>query len=363
MNQTIYNIINNNIDDSINNICKSVINKIINTIESTSKIIIYNCPLFIDDYYNNAINDVIIINNSKKLLLKKLLLKKLNWNDLSTSIKYNKYQDGIGGQSHIYVNHDLNMIKKKYKFKQNSKHRKFKHYFYEKEILSSLNHANIIELYAFNDAKMTLYLPYYKDLSLFRYINILMENRQRITIKNINKFLYQMLSVIDYLNKNNIIHRDLRPENILLSIKNDEIDFILSDFGLVYTKPEHKIAKKYIWIGTLMYMPPEKYQSKDITFSWNDLIKMDTYSLGLTIYILITGSNPMYNNTPNPTDLLYNMTSSAYKRNPLLMKNYMFRHNIWSSYKYQKIQNLLIHNMMHPDIKKRANAHEMLYLL
>lgn len=89
---------------------------------------------------------------------------------------------------------------------------------------------------------------------------------------------YQSLSGLAFLNEKKIIHRDLKPANILLN-KKGEVK--LSDFG---TAKDEDIG--HTFLGTIMFMSPERIQGKEHSFS------TDIWSLGIIIYQIATGKYP-----------------------------------------------------------------------
>ncbi|KAK8858175.1 hypothetical protein M9Y10_013276 [Tritrichomonas musculus] len=97
------------------------------------------------------------------------------------------------------------------------------------------------------------------------------------------KAIAQILCGIDYLHSFGIMHRDLKPMNILIS---HDKDFIISDFD---TAASYKNDKKKDQVGTYLFMPPELYVGDGASF------QSDLYSFGIIIYELAMGENPFEN--------------------------------------------------------------------
>jgi len=100
--------------------------------------------------------------------------------------------------------------------------------------------------------------------------------------ENIVKYYFsQLVNALYYLNKNNIIHRDIKPKNILL--KNNKKDLVLCDFGFARIKTIRRV--KTI-CGSPLYMAPELLEQKTYT----DIV--DVWAIGMILYEMIYGNHP-----------------------------------------------------------------------
>lgn len=100
--------------------------------------------------------------------------------------------------------------------------------------------------------------------------------------ENIVKYYFgQLVNALFYLNKNNIIHRDIKPKNILL--KNNKKDLVLCDFGFARIKTIRRV--KTI-CGSPLYMAPELLDEKTYT----DIV--DVWAIGMILYEMIYGKHP-----------------------------------------------------------------------
>ncbi len=160
----------------------------------------------------------------------------------------------------------------------------------EIEVLSKLDHPNIIKVY-----------EYFVDGKNFYLINELatggelFDQISKIQFFNEQDAAYlmkQILSSVCYLHANAIVHRDLKPENILLEGKNDgELSLKLIDFGAAnYLREDESNKKLSLKIGTPYYMAPEVF-NKD----YNS--KCDLWSCGVILYILLVGFPPFDGDT------------------------------------------------------------------
>eukprot|EP00455_Lapot_gusevi_P001367 TRINITY_DN10560_c2_g2_i6.p1 TRINITY_DN10560_c2_g2~~TRINITY_DN10560_c2_g2_i6.p1 ORF type:complete len:182 (+),score=22.87 TRINITY_DN10560_c2_g2_i6:115-660(+) len=101
-----------------------------------------------------------------------------------------------------------------------------------------------------------------------------------------------MLDALTYMHSKSIIHRDLKPENVLLQSKSEDV-IKLSDFGLSRTLGSSGRAKTLC--GTPQYLAPE------VTHSPSGYTKQcDMWSLGVILYILLSGSPPFDEDSDTP---------------------------------------------------------------
>ena len=191
-----------------------------------------------------------------------------------------KSDEGVGGQSTIKINEDRTIIQKTYKKCDK------KYYDNERIILYNIDHPNIIKVLAFDDEHLTLYLPYYKLGCAFNYYKDGEEIDFSDKYETLYKLFKDMLSALHHLYNNNITHRDIKLENILLD---EDGNHILCDFGL--SKPQtQKMIKP---CGTYNYMAPELcYIGKNDIKTYN--YKVDIFSLGSLIIELGNGDSLFY---------------------------------------------------------------------
>lgn len=153
-------------------------------------------------------------------------------------------------------------------------------YFEESKKMSQLTHPNIINInYAtYDDEYIYLTMPYYKNGSL----NKILDHRN-LTVREIIKYSVDFLSAIYYIHDNNMIHCDIKPNNILISDNNEAI---LSDFGSA-------IQLDYSGYGKLRnvyykHIAPEQCFTSTVNKS------IDIYQVGTTLYRMCNG-NEEYN--------------------------------------------------------------------
>lgn len=108
-----------------------------------------------------------------------------------------------------------------------------------------------------------------------------MNNNRMVQIIIIRKMFFQIVDAICYLHNNNIAHRDIKPDNILID---NEYNVKIADFGACILEPQ---LDKNPLCGTLFYAAPEVLLGKV-----EDVYKTDVWSLGILLATLLTGSLP-----------------------------------------------------------------------
>jgi len=160
----------------------------------------------------------------------------------------------------------------------------------EIDFLKRLSHPNIVKIYEFYDIKDNYYLitEYCKYGELYKYYKF------HFSEKQICVLFYQIFSGLIYLHENNILHGDLKLENIMVdAIEKDKVSFEpyfyikIIDFGSA--KIFSKQKKENEIIGSTYYIAPEVLKQK-----YNE--KCDTWSVGVILYMILTKKAPFNGN-------------------------------------------------------------------
>ncbi len=151
--------------------------------------------------------------------------------------------------------------------------------------LASLRHPNIIRVldYGF-DADRQPYLT--MDL-LHEPRNLLEAGRGQSLGFKIN-LLIQTLQALAYLHRREVIHRDLKPDNIAVVHENGAPHVRVLDFGLALTMPDSLHTGAHGLAGTLAYMAPEVLQGGQAS------VASDLYALGVIAFELLAGKHPFH---------------------------------------------------------------------
>ena len=196
-----------------------------------------------------------------------------------------------------------------------------KYIYREVNILSNLNHKNIVKLYGYFEDNNYCYFVYelVQGCNLEQYVANFMNN-------NLNKYkdsfathideniliniFKQILSGLFYLHSNFVFHRDIKPDNILIDNDNN---IKITDFGLsaIYIKGFQKLSSNDTMVGRKDYCAPEVKANKSYDY------KCDIYSLGLTMFYLMNFSlHPIQNNNNFYNKNLVNLVDLMKRKDP-----------------------------------------------
>ena len=147
-------------------------------------------------------------------------------------------------------------------------------------VLKKLDHPNIVKLHdliidtSYNNIYFVF--DYFKMGDLAKFLN-----NKPLKEKYCKKYSKQLATGLKYLYDNNILHRDLKPQNILLT---DDLNIKIADFGFARKVDKNMLLNTLC--GSPMYMAPEIINKQDYS------IKSDLWSVGIIIYQMIYGHVP-----------------------------------------------------------------------
>mmetsp|Transcript_7086 Transcript_7086/g.6937 ORF Transcript_7086/g.6937 Transcript_7086/m.6937 type:complete len:472 (+) Transcript_7086:1-1416(+) len=152
----------------------------------------------------------------------------------------------------------------------------------EIKILEKLSHSSIVKLFEVIDTPKHLHLvlEYVPGCSLHGYLK--KRPDRKLEEAETKRIFRQLLSGIEYCHNNNVTHRDLKLENILLDDKNN---VRIIDFGFATCFPHEKKVK--VFCGTPTYMAPEIIARKEYSGP-----PADVWALGVLLYAMLCGTFP-----------------------------------------------------------------------
>jgi serine/threonine protein kinase len=158
----------------------------------------------------------------------------------------------------------------------------------EANVMLSLEHPHVRQVIDFYEDKnlMAIVMEYLDGADLDSHV----ETNGPVPEKQVIEWFKQILPAFSYTHEQDIVHRDVKPSNIFLT-KNNSIKVL--DFGIAKIIDNNlNLTGTTSKMGTPMYMSPEQIQTpKDVDY------RTDIYSLGVTLYVLLTGRKPYDDNT------------------------------------------------------------------
>lgn len=197
---------------------------------------------------------------------------------------------GVGGMAYVYRAYDkmedrwvaIKILKEE--FSNDSDFlRRFRN---ESKAIALLSHPNIVHIYdvSFGDQIQYIVMEYVDGITLKQYI----EQQGAIRTQETIHFMTQILSALELAHQNDIIHRDIKPQNILL-LRDGTIK--VTDFGIARFLQNETQTMTDKTIGSVHYISPEQASGHRITD------KADIYSTGVMLYEMITGELPFVADT------------------------------------------------------------------
>ncbi|KAL8140650.1 LOW QUALITY PROTEIN: hypothetical protein V2J09_006671 [Rumex salicifolius] len=176
-------------------------------------------------------------------------------------------------------------------------------------ILKQINHPNIVKLHDIIEAsgRIHLVLEYCRGGDLNMYI----QRYKRVPEATAKHFMLQLAAGLKILRENNLIHRDLKPQNLLVSSNDENSVLKIADFGFARSLQPRGLAETMC--GSPLYMAPEIMQLQKYD------AKADLWSVGAILFQLVTGATPFTGS--NPIQLLQNIIRSTELRFPADIMN------------------------------------------
>lgn len=178
----------------------------------------------------------------------------------------------------------------------------------EAKSVASLNHQNIISIYDFGENENGYFIVM-EYVDGFNLRDICLENKNFI-YSSFKKVFSQITDGLAYAHNQNIIHRDIKPLNIMI---NRSGVVKIMDFGLAKFVEEQNIGHSVIK-GTPHFMPPEQIMGKPVD------LKTDIFALGVTMYYLLAGNRYPYEEGEILYHNIHTPPPPLMKKNPAIPK-------------------------------------------
>ena len=192
---------------------------------------------------------------------------------------------GSGGMADVYMakDHKLNrnVAVKVLKSEYVEDEKFLKKFETEAQAVARLSHPNIVNIYdvGMEDGINYIVMELAEGITLKEYIR----KKGYLSPKETVEISMQIASAISHAHKNHIIHRDIKPQNILVS---DTGIIKVTDFGIAKATSSNTVTSTATAMGSVHYISPEQAKGRFCDE------KSDIYSLGITMYEMVTGHVP-----------------------------------------------------------------------
>ena len=192
---------------------------------------------------------------------------------------------GTGGMATVYLAQDLILERlvavKVLRFDFHTNQDAMRRFQREAQSATQLVHPNIVGVYDVGEEQGTHYIvmEYVKGTDLKEYIR----QRGPLPPREAVRIMTQIVSAISVAHQNRIIHRDIKPQNILID---EEGNVKITDFGIAIALSETSLTQTNTLLGSVHYLSPEQARGGMAT------IRSDIYALGIVLYELLVGEVP-----------------------------------------------------------------------
>jgi serine/threonine-protein kinase len=247
---------------------------------------------------------------------------------------------GGGGMALVYKGHDIllnrkvavKVLREQYVFDEEFI-RRFRR---EAQSAASLSHPNVVSIYDVGQEGDThfIVMEYIEGKTLNEWI----KEKAPMQVEEAIRIASQICDALDHAHQNRIIHRDIKPHNILIG-KNGRVK--VTDFGIARAADSSQITQTGSVVGSVHYFSPE-HAKGTLTGAQSDL-----YSLGIVLYQMLTGKLPFLGESPISVALkhLQEDVQAPRKVNPLIP---------------QSVENIILKSMRKKPEERYQSAKEML---
>lgn len=193
---------------------------------------------------------------------------------------------GSGGMANVYLAEDLILEREvavkmmSLNFQEDEEKDNLRRFQREALSTTELTHPNIVNIYDVGEGdRPYIVMEHVDGTDLKKYI----QDNHPIPYSKVIKIMSQLLSGISYAHANGIIHRDIKPHNILID---NEGTVKITDFGIAVALSQNSITQTNSILGSVQYISPEQARGNLVTK------QSDVYSLGIVLYEMLTGVVP-----------------------------------------------------------------------
>lgn len=157
----------------------------------------------------------------------------------------------------------------------------------EANAVSKLNHPNVVDVYDVGeyDGKHYIVMEYIRGRTLKQLIS----QRGALHQEEAVNIMIQLTSAVQHAHENSIIHRDIKPQNVLVK---DDGTVKITDFGIALAHDTVQLTQTDAVLGSAHYLAPETTRGETPTN------QVDIYALGIVFYELLSGNVPFHGENP-----------------------------------------------------------------
>ncbi len=198
---------------------------------------------------------------------------------------------GIGGMAVVFRAEDILMRRtvavKMLKEDVAKDEQSVRRFLNESKAVSMLSHPNIVRIFdvSMKEREQYIVMEYIEGITLKTY----MTRRGALSLREMIGFTEQILRALEHAHVKGIVHRDIKPQNIML-LKNGVVK--VTDFGIAKLPNAETVTVTDQAIGTVYYISPEQASGGEID------ARSDIYSLGVMMYEMATGQLPFNSDSP-----------------------------------------------------------------
>ncbi len=203
---------------------------------------------------------------------------------------------GRGGMAEVYYGWDVKLHRhvaiKVIEAQNRAKKSQANRFIQEARMMANWRHENIIPIYYAGDETGIFYyvMEYIDGFDLASIMSVYADKGELMPTADVLRIGNAIASALDYAHKQGVIHRDVKPANVLIA---DDGHVALGDFGLALDLNDKSQGEVF---GSPHYISPEQARKSSDAVPQSDL-----YSMGVILYEMLTGATPF--NDPSPAGL------------------------------------------------------------
>lgn len=187
----------------------------------------------------------------------------------------------------------------------------FKRFVSEAQAVAAMRHPNIVQVFDFDviDGRPYIVMELLEGLTLDDYLRRLHKLGHVLPLPTVARLTKSLASALDYAHARGIVHRDVKPANVILragssGVRPDlplppDVEPVLTDFGVAHIADASTRTATGTVLGTPAYMSPEQIRGESVD------ARTDIYSLGIMLYEMLSGELPFVSDSDTPASLLY----------------------------------------------------------